>query len=100
MVRGEPGLPEGFAWREEERRIEEVLLAGKTATPDRGELYIRRHTWRLRMDDGTIWNIYFLRQAPKGGRPTTAKRRWYLLSIERSTESRDSESGTKPLDWE
>ena len=82
MVRGEPGLPEGFAWREEERRIEEVLSTGKAATPDRGEMYIRRHTYRLRMDDGAIWNVYFLRQAPKGGSTTAAKRRWYLLSTE------------------
>ena len=65
MVRGEPGLPQGFAWRDEERRIEEVLSTGKAATPDRGEMYIRRHTYRLRMDDGEIWNVYFLRQAPK-----------------------------------
>jgi hypothetical protein len=82
MVRGEPGLPEGFTWRGETRRIEEVLGAGKTATPDMGELYVRRHTWKLRMDDGATWNVYFLRQPPKTRSRRAKARRWFLLSLE------------------
>jgi len=82
MVRGEPGLPEGFTWRGASRRIEEVLDAGRIATPDMGELYVRRHTWKLRMDDGAVWNVYFLRQAPKGGSRRARARRWFLLSID------------------
>ena len=83
MKRGEPGLPGGFVWRGDERRIDEVLDRGKKASPDvGGDVYIRRHTFRLRMDDGTVWNVYFLRQPPKGASRGGAKQRWFLLSVE------------------
>jgi hypothetical protein len=71
MVRGEPGLPEGFTWHGVAYRIEEVLETGKGLAASMGETYVRRHTFRLRMDDGGIWNVYFLRQAPG----------WFLLSV-------------------
>ena len=78
MVRGEPGLPPGFVWREAEYRVVSRLDAGKTHSPDRGEMYVRRHTWRLRMDDGSIWEVYFLRQPPKRGARTRYAARWFL----------------------
>ena len=82
MKRGEPGLPRGFVWRGRECRIVERLSGGKRTELDRGEAYVRRHTFRLAMDDGTVWNVYFLRQPKKGARGAGRSRRWYLLSIE------------------
>ena len=82
MVRGEPGLPAGFTWRNRECRITETLAAGKTTDDSEGEAYVRRHTWRLRMDDGSIWRVYFLRQPSKGASPRQRRQRWYLQSIE------------------
>ncbi len=78
MVRGEPGLPPGFVWRDAEYRVVERLDEGKTHSPDRGEMYVRRHTWRLRMDDGSTWEVYFLRQPPKRGARTRTAARWFL----------------------
>lgn len=69
MVRGEPGLPPGFRWRGEERRIAAVLETGKRTRDSMGERYVHRHVFRLSMDDGAEWEVYFLRQPPFG---------WYL----------------------
>ena len=81
MVRGEPGLPAGFVWRGTEYRVAERLEIGKTTGLDMGEAYVRRHTFRLRMDDDSVWNVYFLRQPPKASRAAKPKR-WYLKTIE------------------
>ena len=78
MVRGEPGLPPGFVWRKKEYRVVESLAVGKIHSPDRGEMYVRRHTFRLRMDDDSVWEVYFLRQPPKRGARTRSAPRWFL----------------------
>lgn len=79
IARGEPGLPEGFTWRGTERRIDEILEAGKLATPEfSGELYVRRHEWKLRMDDGSVWDVYVTRNAPKGASRRARLTRWFL----------------------
>ena len=44
-----------------------------------GDLYLRRHYYKLRMSDGTVWTVYFVRQSPKSG---SAKNRWFLYTIE------------------
>lgn len=83
MGRGEPGLPAAFEWRSERRGIAEVLEQWKQSAREggraSGELYLRRHYYRLKMSDGASWTVYFIRQAPKSG---SAKRRWFLYSIE------------------
>lgn len=66
MGRGEPGLPPGFLWRDREYRVVAPLATGKKLSPSVGEMYVRRHTFRLRMDDGSIWSVYALRQPPHG----------------------------------
>ncbi len=78
MVRGEPGLPPGFIWRGVEVRVIERIEEGKTLSPDRGEFYVRRHTYRLLMDDGSTWEVYFLRQPQKGSARRGATARWFL----------------------
>ena len=76
MVRGEPGLPAGFAWNGVEHHVAERLEAGKRTGAMRGntggERYVRRHTFVLRMDDGAIWETYCTRQPPIA---------WYLYRI-------------------
>ncbi len=85
MAAGLPGLPRGFQWRGTSYEIVARLDAWKQSGPELGradgERYLRRHCFRLRMSDGSIWTIYFTRQPLKSG---SAKRRWYLLSIERA----------------
>jgi hypothetical protein len=79
MATGVPGLPTGFAWRGESFTVVERLESWKFSAREGGraggELYLRRHCFRLRMSDGAIWTVYFVRQAPRGG---SAKVRWFL----------------------
>jgi hypothetical protein len=83
MGRGEPGLPAGFSWRDVPYEVRDVLEAWKETSREgvhaQGQLYLRRHAYRLLMSDGTIWSVYFIRQTPKSGNP---KARWFLYSIE------------------
>jgi hypothetical protein len=83
MGRGEPGLPAGFTWRGRSLEIIEELRAWKQPSREGaragGDLYLRRHYYRLRMDDGAVWTVYFVRQAPRSGND---KARWFLYTIE------------------
>lgn len=87
MSQGLPGLPSGFTWRGTMRQIAEELQSWKDSQREggSGELYLRRHYHRLRMDDGTVWTIYFTRQTPKSGSP---KKRWFLYTIEPTQEGK------------
>ena len=80
MVRGEPGLPVGFVWRDREHRILQCMATGKKLSQSVGDLYVRRHTFSLQMDDDSTWDVYFLRQAAKGTSRRGQARRWYLKS--------------------
>lgn len=91
MGRGEPGLPKGFTWRDGSVDIVERISAWKHSSREgggAGDLYLRRHYYKLRMSDGCIWTIYFVRQTPRTGNP---KNRWFLYTIERDSaaESQD-----------
>ena len=44
-----------------------------------GEIYLRRHYYRLAMSDGRVWTVYFTRQTPKSG---SAKARWFLYTMD------------------
>jgi len=83
MARGEPGLPAGFTWRDERYDVVEQLAAWKESSREgaraQGELYLRRHYFRLRMSDENVWVVYCLRQTPRSGNP---KKRWFLYTIE------------------
>ncbi len=81
MGRGEPGLPEWFLWRDREVVVAEVLEVWKESRPERhtvGELYLRKHWYRIRADDGSVLTIYFERQARV---KSQAKKRWWLYTI-------------------
>ncbi len=80
MSRGEPGLPVAFAWRDARYEVLDCLAAWKVSSRERGvgELYLRRHYYRLRMSDHHEWTVYFLRQAQSGA-PAIA--RWFLYTI-------------------
>jgi hypothetical protein len=79
MGRGEPGLPTAFTWRGNTVAIVEELACWKQSERASGQLYLRRHYFRLRMADGTIWTVYFVRHTPRTGDP---KKRWFLYTRE------------------
>ena len=81
MAQGEPGLPSGFVWRGATLTIVEQLAAWKQSSREgggAGDLYLRRHYYKLRMDDDSVWTIYFVRQTPRTGNP---KSRWFLYTV-------------------
>ncbi|MCH8806501.1 MAG: hypothetical protein IH986_10480 [Planctomycetes bacterium] len=84
MGSGTPGLPRAFEWHGETIEVAETLAAWKESGPEvgrlHGERYLRRHYWRLRMADGSVWTVYFVRHTPRGG---SAKRRWFLYNVKR-----------------
>jgi len=79
MATGVPGLPTGFDWRGEAftvaQRLESWKFSAREGGRAGGELYLRRHYFRLCMSDGAVWTVYFVRQTPRGGSP---KSRWFL----------------------
>ncbi len=83
MGRGLPGLPTGFTWRGRLLEVLEELSAWKDTSREGaragGDLYLRRHYYRLRMSDDTVWTVYFVRQTPQSG---SAKARWFLYTVE------------------
>lgn len=85
MATGLPGLPAGFQWRGRTLRIAAVLGHWKHSEREGGRsdgsLYLRRHYFRLRMSDGTVWVVYFVRRTARGGSP---RQRWFLYSVEQS----------------
>ena len=84
MAGGEPGLPTGFTWHGDSFEIVEQLAAWKQSSREgsraQGDLYLRRHYYRLRMSDESTWVVYFVRQTPRSGNP---KMRWFLYTIAR-----------------
>jgi phosphoribosylglycinamide formyltransferase-1 len=86
MARGLPGLPVGFTWRDRRYRIQAVLEAWKASEREHhrsGDRYVRKHFWRLRLDDGSIATVYAVRQTKPGEAP---KRRWWLWSLAQPAE--------------
>jgi hypothetical protein len=85
MARGEPGLPKAFTWRGDAYGVRCELAAWKESSREGaravGDLYLRRHYYRLHMTDGHVWTVYFIRQSPRSGNP---KNRWFLYTIDRS----------------
>ena len=81
MGTGLPGLPTGFTWRSTHVEVGGLVERWKQSGPERGradgERYLRRHYFRLAMVDGSLWTVYFVRQAPPGGSPRT---RWFLYA--------------------
>jgi hypothetical protein len=82
---GEPAVPRRFRWRARTLEVREVVRAWKEHEPDRthgsGHLYLRKHWFEVRTDDGSMMKLYFQRQ-PASGR--AAKARWWLYSLIRA----------------
>ncbi|MCP4592565.1 MAG: hypothetical protein GY842_17675 [bacterium] len=88
MARGEPGLPQKFTWRDEVYAVVERIAQWKQSSREgsraQGQLYLRRHYYKLRMSDESVWTVYFTRQAPAGSSPKSC---WFLYEIDRSAPS-------------
>jgi hypothetical protein len=79
MARGEAGVPSEFSWRGKAYVVEGVLASWKGTRTDRGEVYLKRHWFRVRVSGGQCMVIYCERQATPGRSP---KRRWWVYIVE------------------
>jgi phosphoribosylglycinamide formyltransferase-1 len=80
MSQGEPGLPQKFRWRKKDYSVVEVLEKWKEHGNCRhgsGERYLRKHGYRIRTTDGSVFNVYFQRSSGRG----KLSARWWLQSI-------------------
>jgi|ERR1700677_1149908 len=81
IIVGEPLLPARFAWRGVEYTVGEVLEAWKESGPcthGSGEIYVRKHWFRIRTTGGDEMKIYFERKARSARQ---AKKRWWLYTF-------------------
>ena len=86
MARGLASLPAAFTWRRRRFEILECLDHAKVSAPEGGkaggERYLRRQVFNVRLDTGQRATLYVERQARRGASPRSARRRWFLYSIE------------------
>ena len=84
MARGEAGLPSRFVWRGREYRVARILQAWKTSSREggsaTGELYLRKHWYKVATATGEVMTLYCDRQARSAKRP---KARWWLYTMAR-----------------
>ena len=83
MALGEPGLPGRFVWRGGEHVVAEVVERWKESGPcshGSGELYLRKHWYRIRTTEGREMTLYFERQPGRRGGKAAA--RWWLYTID------------------
>jgi Domain of unknown function (DUF6504) len=86
MARGEPGLPRRFIWRDEEHEVAEVLETWKSCGLSSGDLYLRRHWYKIRTQGGLVLTIYCQRT---GVSKSSRKSRWWVYSMEGREGLRD-----------
>ncbi len=75
LSQGEPPVPTTFAWSAQTLRVGEVMRTWRSTTNDRGDTYLARHWYEVRLDDERIAVIYFDRHAKRG------RARWWLYTI-------------------
>jgi hypothetical protein len=86
MSQGEPGLPHQFRCRKQEFTVQEVLEKWKEhgdCAHGSGERYLRKHGFRVRTTDGTVFRLCFQRSF---GRGKQTRSRWWVQSIEDCVE--------------
>lgn len=81
LSRGEPPLPASFDWAGETLRVGGVTRTWRSTTTDRGDAYLARHWFEVRLDDGRTAVVYFDRHARRG-RP-----RWWLYTLVGSSDA-------------
>jgi hypothetical protein len=76
LSQGEPPLPSAFLWNDTWLRIEAIVKTWRSIKTDRGDDYLAKHWYNVRLDGDRDAVIYFDRKA-RPGRP-----RWWLYTID------------------
>jgi hypothetical protein len=97
MTQGLAALPRAFRWRS--RRYEIVACLGHVKqsvreghTP-RGEAYLRRQAFDVRLDSGQTATIYVQRRVASG---SSGRRRWFLYTISSRPPATGGDGGRCP----
>src|SRR5438067_2320016 len=80
MSRGEPGLPGEFTWRDQPYTVARVMSKWKSTGTDRGEVYLRRHWFRIETTTGEHMTLYCQRRTKNPKKP---KARWWVYRVMR-----------------
>ena len=75
LSRGEPRLPDAFAWRGDRLAVREVVRTWRSTVTDRGDVYLAKHWFELALDDGRSAVVYFDRKTRRD------QPRWWLYTI-------------------
>ena len=70
----EPPVPQRFVWRDESLVTSEVVRAWRSTNVDRGDVYLSRHWYELRLADGRLAVVYYDRKA-------RGTQRWWLYTL-------------------
>lgn len=82
MSRGEPGLPNRFTWRGQQYEVVGVIEMWKTCGPCRnggGEMYLRRHWYKIQVRPHLVMTVYCDRQAKNRRKPRS---RWWVYTVQ------------------
>jgi hypothetical protein len=90
FTRGEPPLPSRFAWRDEDLIVAGVLRTWRSTNIDRGDTYLARHWYELRLGDGRLAVVYFDRKARRGAA------NWWLYTLAGESIAAVGESTAAP----
>lgn len=85
MRTGLASLPQAFVWRSKRYEIVDCLSHSKVSSREgncaKGELYLRRQEFAVRLDTGEVARLYVERHARPGISRENAKKRWFLYTI-------------------
>ncbi len=75
FARGEPPLPRTFAWKRRTLAVDAIVRTWRSTNTDRGDTYLARHWYALRLAGGREAVVYFDRKARRNA-PS-----WWLYTI-------------------
>ena len=73
--RGEPELPRAFGWGDDRLVVCDILRTWRSTKVDRGDAYLAKHWFELRLDDGRVAVVYFDRKSRR------EQPHWWLYTI-------------------
>jgi hypothetical protein len=74
LARGEPAVPQAFAWRGTRYEVTAVVRTWRTYKVDRGDRYVDRHWFEAILRSGETVKLYCLRRARSSSR-------WFIFSM-------------------
>ena len=84
LSQGEPPVPCAFAWNGTTLRVDAIIRVWRSLKNDRGDEYLAKHWYEIRVDGERSAVIYFDRKARSG------QARWWLYTIDDASSADDT----------